>query len=123
MTADQPDLFDPAGFAPLYQLPGAQTKVPEIIGIFLDEAENLLHQARAALDAGDLSRLARAAHGLRGSSSLAGANRLRSESERLEAAADSSLLDELAPRLERVAATLGETRPLLLAALEHPPVT
>ena len=119
----QPVLLDLDGFLPLYELPNAQRLVPEIIGMFLREADNLLGEAFLGVADGDLTRVDRAAHGLRGSSSFVGAARLKVDAEALELAAEHGLVAEVVPRLERVVETLRQTRPLLLAALENPPLS
>ncbi|MCC7366946.1 MAG: Hpt domain-containing protein [Chloroflexi bacterium] len=112
-------LLDREEFDALQELPNPEEMVPRLVSVFLREAEGLILEAREALAADDLVRVARAAHGLRGSGSFVGAARLTEEARLLEQAADRQERSELEAGVDRLAATFGETRVLLLAALEQ----
>ncbi len=112
-------LLDREEFDALQELPNPEEMVPRIVSVFLREAENLIVEAREALAADDLVRVARAAHSLRGSGSFVGAVRLTEEARLLEQQADRQERAGLASGIDGLAATFSETRVLLLAALEQ----
>ncbi|MGE3268947.1 MAG: Hpt domain-containing protein [Chloroflexota bacterium] len=122
MTLMHDDLLDHATFASLYELANAGTIVPQIIDLFLSEADAMLREARRALGQGDLAAVAHAAHGLRGGASFVGARQLSQQAKAMEHAADRQCTEEVGRLLELATATLEQTRPLILAALASPPV-
>lgn len=68
----------------------------EIIGIFLEDTPQRLAELDQSLATGDLTKFARAAHSIKGSSSNLGAMALRAAAEKLENRARSEGLTDLA---------------------------
>jgi len=78
--------LDPETIASIRALAGDEGDdfLRELIGIFLEDTPLRFAEMDEALRAGDASKLARAAHSIKGSSSNVGALTLRTEAEALE---------------------------------------
>jgi two-component system, sensor histidine kinase and response regulator len=70
-----------------YQNPGEPDFVTELIGIFTEDLTDRLAQINAGLQAGDASRVRRAAHALKGASGELGAQRMHEICSRMELSA------------------------------------
>ena len=88
----------------------------EIIGIFLEDTPLRFAEMDEALRAGDASKLARAAHSIKGSSSNVGALTLRTEAEALEQKSHHSL-DGAAEALANLRQEFDRTKLALNALL------
>lgn len=82
------EIIDPEAIANLRALDpdGGDTFLREIVTIFLEDTPQRIAELKAARASGDLARLGRAAHSIKGSASNLGAEPLRALAERLELA-------------------------------------
>jgi len=74
----------------------------EIVGIFLEDTPLRLAELDQSLTTGDLTKFARAAHSIKGSSSNLGAMALRAAAEKLENRARSGGLADIADLVDMV---------------------
>jgi HPt (histidine-containing phosphotransfer) domain-containing protein len=93
-----PSIIDPQAIENLRALnPGDNDEfLREIIGIFLEDTPQRLDELEQSRGTGDVTRFARAAHSIKGSSSNLGAVALRAAAENLEHHARSDGLDGIA---------------------------
>lgn len=86
-----------------------------LLEAYLRDSETRIFEAFEAWEAGDLERLRRSAHSLKGSSSNIGAQALAEYCSALEASARDGEVAEVPGALARVRAELGEVRDAVLA--------
>jgi PAS domain S-box-containing protein len=86
-------VFDRA--AALARVEGDEELLREIVGLFLEECPHLLEEVRAAVDCGDMARLKRAAHTLKGSVGNFGTTDAYTAARRLEGLAQENNLAAL----------------------------
>lgn len=93
-----PSVIEPQAIENLRALnPGDNDEfLREIVGIFLEDTPQRLDELEQSRAAGDVTRFARAAHSIKGSSSNLGAVALRAAAEKLEHHARSEGLDGIA---------------------------
>ena len=89
-----------------------------LLQAYLEDSERQLHEVSDAWEAGDLDRLRRSAHSLKGSSSNVGAAALAALCGHLEEAAVNARGDVIPGALERVRCELREVRDAVAAV--HP---
>lgn len=77
--------------------------VDELVGMYLKSLDDLSVQMESALHAGDYQLLRRAAHSLKSSSRVFGAELLSANCERLEEMAHTRVLDGAAELIEQIA--------------------
>jgi CheY-like chemotaxis protein len=110
--ASRSDVFDVT--AALEAVDGERELLHGMIGIFVRQTPRVMSDIDAALAAGDASALAMAAHKLKGSVAMFGANAAREAAQRLEDLAEAADLADAADARAR----LGEEVTRLHAALE-----
>ncbi|HEX7036023.1 MAG TPA: Hpt domain-containing protein [Pseudomonadales bacterium] len=86
-----------------------------LLDAYLDDSERRMGEIGDALESGDLERLRRAAHALKGSAANVGAEALAVLCEELEDAAEATGLDALGPLVDRVRAELRDVRDAVVA--------
>lgn len=86
-----------------------------LLDAYLRDSETRIFEAYEAWEAGDLDRLRRSAHSLKGSSSNIGAQALADYCSVLEVNARDGVVDEVPGALLRVRAELGEVRDAVMA--------
>jgi HPt (histidine-containing phosphotransfer) domain-containing protein len=89
----------------------------EIIGIFLEDTPLRITELEESGAAGDVTKFARAAHSIKGSSSNLGAGVLRAAAEKLEHHARSEGLNGIAPHVAAVQAEFERAEAALKALL------
>ncbi|MBL9210388.1 MAG: Hpt domain-containing protein [Opitutaceae bacterium] len=114
-----PSVIDPQAIENLRALnPGDNDEfLREIIGIFLEDTPQRLDELEQSRAAGDVTRFARAAHSIKGSSSNLGAIALRAAAEKLEHQARSEGLDGITPHATAVRAEYERAAAALQALL------
>lgn len=90
----------------------------ELADLFIDQTPGLLDQIREALEMGDAGRLARAAHTLKGSMSVFGAEHALEAAQRLDAIGRSGNLDGADAARLKLEEAVGRLMPALAAMTE-----
>lgn len=110
--------FDPATLLALHEDLGADAEVTsDIVQTFLRSADDLVAEARAALDKKDARVVLRVAHTLRSSAATLGATRLSALARAAEArmrdggALDAAEVEAIAAELQRAKAAIAAWRP------------
>jgi CheY-like chemotaxis protein/HPt (histidine-containing phosphotransfer) domain-containing protein len=103
-----PSAIDPAALAELFESVGGDADfVGEVVDAYLADAPIQLEAMRAALAAGDLVALGRAAHTLKGNSRNVGASNLAEVARRIEEQARAGDATEAAERIDAAADAFG----------------
>ena len=112
-----PSVIDPQAIENLRALnPGDNDEfLREIVGIFLEDTPQRLDELEQSRAAGDVTRFARAAHSIKGSSSNLGATALRAAAEKLEHQARSEGLNGIGPHAAAVRAEFERAQAALKA--------
>jgi signal transduction histidine kinase/CheY-like chemotaxis protein/HPt (histidine-containing phosphotransfer) domain-containing protein len=100
-SSDEPCL-DPRALQSFEQMPGGAELIRQLIGIYCESSQQLMHALREGLQAGDLHKVRVAAHTLKSSSAQAGAMRLSTLCRTLEHAARDGQLGAHVPPIELV---------------------
>ena len=95
------------------RLAGDRELLVELIGLYLEDDQALIDQVAAAIAAGDASRLARAAHTLKGSVGNFCAAAAHSAAAAVEAAARADRIDLATPLFDRMVSELDKVRDAL----------
>lgn len=82
----------------------------DIVGIFLEDTPERLHELRESLASGDQPRFTRAAHSIKGSSSNLGAAQLRAIAEIIEHQSKSNGLGNLDALLAQLESSFAVTK-------------
>lgn len=96
---------------------GSAEMLRELLGDFADMSKKLVGDMSSGIERGDLKAVTRAAHTLKGSSGLIGAQALRFKCEALERAASTQGLEAARDVLPEVERTHAATMLLLEAAI------
>jgi HPt (histidine-containing phosphotransfer) domain-containing protein len=117
-VSDEPPDLDREVFATMLGETGDVDLSPELVRLFEREAQGALAGLRAALADRDGSDVARAAHGLKGSSATLGAARVATLAAELQRAGRGDRLDEAMSIMERLEPAVDAATEALLAAVE-----
>jgi HPt (histidine-containing phosphotransfer) domain-containing protein len=110
--------IDPNAIDALRSLsPDDDSFLRDLIRIFLKDSPERLAEIEEALAQGDATRMARAAHSLKGSSSNFGAIRLQAASEKVELLGRQGALAGVPPLIPSLKAEYGAVRTALEALL------
>jgi CheY-like chemotaxis protein len=99
--------------------PRSQEMLPSLVSSFFKQAEKLIEDARAALEADRSEDLRRSAHTLKSNSAIFGARQLEASARELENIARSGILDSAAELLHRIGEEYHQLRQVLLEAQEN----
>jgi HPt (histidine-containing phosphotransfer) domain-containing protein len=113
------DVIDPQSIENLRSLnPGDNDEfLREIAGIFLEDTPLRIAELEESLQAADVTKFARAAHSIKGSSSNLGAMALRAAAEKLEHQARSQGLVDVAPLVATVKSEFARAQSALKALI------
>ncbi len=109
----QPALLETAVLRRMREEIGDDATVDDVLGLYLSEAPTHLRAIADALGAGDAEALRRAAHKLKGSSLIIGAQRIAAACGRAEDLARTARLSEAAAIAAEISALMAETLPAL----------
>lgn len=99
--------IDMAAFDTLKEMSGADF-IWELVDAFLEDAPQLIHGMKTALDAGDAESFRRAAHSLKSNGATFGANNLSALAQELEMLGRENKLPQTGGRLDALEATYRE---------------
>ncbi len=121
----QPDVLDLTVINGLKDLrePGQPDPLRELVDLFLRDAEPRLGQMQAAIQAGELHKIAAAAHTLKGSASNLGARRLAALCATLEKQGKAGEARCISETLASVITEFAVVRDILKQEIETPPTT
>ena len=104
--------FDPQALERLRDL-GGNAFLRQMIGLFLDLAQQKLHAARAAEQAGDVTALGKAIHALRSSSGNIGASTMQELATRIDELAREQNAVQIPSLLRQLEAAFARVKPRL----------